>query len=128
MKPNTFSKGVKVVLKSEKLPFSMKKTKNSKEIFSGISSSEKKLEKFLRILEKKFKEVIWYIGTDYFKDEIAERFMFAKSGFLEISLSYPAEIKAFFPNKKKAEKFEKSLKKVFEYYKINTGKDKIVVE
>ncbi len=128
MKNQIFSQGFKVVLKSDKIPFSTKKSKNKKELFSSVLDIEKELEKFLRVLEKKFREVIWYIGTDYLKDDVVERFMFSKSGFLEISLSSPVEIKAFFPNKKKAEKFKRALEKVFEYYKINLGKDKIVVE
>ena len=78
-----------------------------------------KLEKFLKILEKKFGEVIWYIGTDLLDGNIVERFLFHKSGFMEISLSRKTLLKAFFPDKKKAEKFAKALEKTAKKLKIN---------
>ena len=123
-----FLEGFKVYLKTDKLPFVAKPEKNKFKMFLGIDSSEKELEKFMRVLEKKFREVIWYIGTDFLGDEIVERFMFAKSGFLEISVGSKPEIKAFFSRKQKAEKFAKALQKVFEYYKIRIKQEEILLD
>lgn len=82
------------------------------------------LEKYLRILEKKFNEIIWYIGTDILDDDkITERFMFAKSGFMEIILKKSAEIRAYFPTKKKAEKFMKAFEKTRKEYCKNYSQD-----
>lgn len=101
-------KGFQVSLKDENLFLTIKGTKRE---FEKLEESEKYIEKFLRLLEKTMHEVIWYIGTDYIEDKICERFMFAKGGFMEIYLG-KTEINAFFSKKKKAEKFEKALKRV----------------
>lgn len=77
-----------------------------------------KLEKFLRTLEKKFGEIIWYIGTDYFENDLVERFMFKKSGFMEITLKNQATLEAYFPEIEKAEKFKRALEKTFEKLRI----------
>jgi hypothetical protein len=103
---NTPQKGFRVSLKEDNL---LKGDRGK--IFEKIGETEKTIEKFLRLLEKSMHEVIWYIGTDYIDNRICERFMFAKGGFMEIYLGR-IEINAFFAKKAKADKFEKSLKKV----------------
>ena len=77
------------------------------------------LEKFLKTLEKKFGEIIWYIGTDFFSDDINERFMFKKSGIMEITIKKDTELNAFFTTKKKAENFIKALRKTLK--KLESG-------
>ena len=101
-----------VLLKDENgiLPFSMKKGSVA-ERMGGIDSSEKSLELFTRLLEKAMRDVIWYIGTDILGENYYERFMFNKSGFLEIALGEKAEIRAYFPNNKRADRFRAALKK-----------------
>lgn len=95
-----------------------KRAINELEIVTGL------MEKFLKILEKKFKEVIWYIGTDVLDEEnITERFMFKKSGFMEISLKTNAEIKAFFSSKKRALKFINAYEKTRKEYCKNYSPD-----
>jgi len=98
------NKGINVRIKSRELPFAM-----DKDTFSKFSEKEKELEIFIKILEKCFHEVVWYIGTDFIDDRICERFMFAKSGFMEI-YTIESELRAYFPTKEKAEKFKKALK------------------
>ena len=65
----------------------------------------KNMQKFVSLLEKKF-DVIWYIGSDYFNDNLYERFMFHHGGFMEISIK--GELNCFF-FEDKIEKFEKAL-------------------
>jgi len=103
-------KQIFVSLKDEKgiLPFSMKKGSMA-ETMNGLDNSEKNLEFFIRLLEKAMHEVLWYIGADMLGDSYYERFMFNKSGFLEILLGEKTEIKAYFPTSEKAEKFKKAL-------------------
>lgn len=75
-------------LKSEVLPFALFDHK-----FKEIEHSNQVLQKFVRLIEKKF-DSIWYIGADFFGNDIYERFMFHHGGFMEISLK--GEIRCFF--------------------------------
>jgi len=75
-------------VKSEFLPFVLGKT-----TFKEVDSSNKILEDFIKLVEKKF-DAIWYLGTDYLGDELYERFMFHHGGFMEISLR--GEVNCFF--------------------------------
>jgi len=92
--------------------------------FKEFDETINKLEKFLKKLEKQFGEVIWYIGTDILEAKINERFMFKKSGFMEITIKKNAELNAYFPNKKKAIKFSKALRKTLKKLKTS-GKIKL---
>ena len=76
--------------------------------FSDLDKANDNLQKFVRILEKKF-DGIWYIGTDYLDDELYERFMFHHGGFMEISLN--GKIRVFFMEDK-IEKFIEALESV----------------
>ena len=67
-------------LKSALLPFVADKSS-----FKEMERANDLLQKFIRFVEKKF-DGIWYIGTDIINDEVYERFMFHRGGFMEISL------------------------------------------
>ncbi|MEM3405941.1 MAG: hypothetical protein QW117_03160 [Candidatus Pacearchaeota archaeon] len=82
----------------------------TKKSFSEISKIETSIEKFLRNLEKSMHEVIWYIGIDFINDKICERFMFSKSGFMEIYLM-PQELNIYVTSKEKMNKLYNALKK-----------------
>jgi hypothetical protein len=109
MEKTQLTKGFRVSLKDDNLFLEIKGDKEEK--LERLIEAEKSVEKFLRLLEKSFREVVWYIGTDYIDDRVCERFMFAKSGFMEIYLG-DYEINAFFSKKKKADRFIRALKKV----------------
>lgn len=89
-----------VKVKSNYLPFSVNVHK-----FKDLEEANDTLQKFIRILEKKF-DTIWYIGADFIDDEICERFLFHHGGFMEISLR--GEISAFFLENH-VEEFKKAL-------------------
>lgn len=94
---------------------SLEKT-SLKETIQDFEQVTKKLEDFLRTLERKFHEIIWYIGTDIIEDKLVERFMFKKSGFMEIAFGTSLKINAFFSSQKKAQKFSEALGKAFAKY------------
>lgn len=73
--------------------------------FKNIDHANEVLQKFVRLIEKKF-DSIWYIGTDYLGSDLYERFMFHHGGFMEISLK--GEIRAFFIEDK-IEKMKKAI-------------------
>lgn len=81
-------KGYYLEIHTSELPFAV----NGKKM-DDYETANDKLQKFLRLLEKKF-DSIWYVGTDYFSEELYERFMFHHGGFMEISLH--GRIKVFF--------------------------------
>jgi len=90
-----------LVLESEVLPFVYHKRD-----MKSIENSNETLQKFIRLIEKKF-DAIWYIGTDIFGDEIYERFMFHHGGFMEINLS--GKLRVYF-NEDKIGKFKEALR------------------
>jgi len=96
---------------NEQLPFVVKKTKNLQANFKEQDRAKKELEKFVNLLEKNFNEDISYLGMDVIGEKSYERFMFKKSGFLEIMVEAPLALTAHFPEKKKANKFSEALKK-----------------
>jgi len=114
-----------VSLKDENLFLGIKGSREK--IFEKLDETEIIIEKFLRLLEKYFHEVAWYIGTDYINDNICERFMFAKSGFMEIYLG-KNEINAYFPTKAKADKFAQALKKALIKLKKSHLSHKIIIK
>jgi len=95
---------------NEQLPFVIKKTKNLQESFKEQDRAKKELEKFINSLEKNFKEEISYLGMDVIGEKSYERFMFKKSGFLEIMVEAPVALNAHFPNTKRAKEFCMALK------------------
>ena len=96
-----------------------------KDAGKDFNSNINRLEKFLRKLEKKFGEIIWYIGSDIFGNNIYERFMFKKSGFMEIIIGKNTAIEAYFPSKEKAEKFSSALNATFSSLGVRGGRTKV---
>ncbi len=90
------------------LPFKAKK-------FNELERENNRLQKFVRILEKKFHDVIWYIGMDLFGSDIYERFTFDSGGFMEIKLG-DFELNAYFDSKEKAGKFKEALEKTLSFF------------
>jgi len=86
------------------LPFEARK-------FDEIEKENNQLQTFVRKLEKKFHDIIWYIGIDFFNNEMYERFTFNSGGFMEIKLG-KTELNAYFETKEQSEKFVKALKKL----------------
>lgn len=85
--------------------------------FEKVERSEKVLQEFVRLLEKKF-DAIWYIGADYFDNEIYERFIFHNGGFMEISLN--GRIRCFF-----AEDRIENMKKAIFYANKKLGSENL---
>lgn len=96
---------------SELLPFCFVQTKKVKDSLKEEERARKELEKFIDILEKKFKEPIWYMGADIIGEKSYERFIFEKGGFFEIMVEPPVAMNAHFVHEKRAEDFCKALKK-----------------
>ncbi len=97
------------------LPFSAKS-------FKEIGKENEELQKFVARLEAKFGDVIWYLGMDFFGEDIYERFLFKNGGFMEISLGTSC-LEAFFDSKERAEKFKSAVLKSLESFsKFNEKK------
>ena len=96
---------------SELLPFCVIQGKNIKDSLRGEEQAKRELERFVDILERKFKETIWYMGTDIIGEKNYERFIFEKGGFFEIMVEPPVAMNAHFVHKKRARKFCDALKK-----------------
>jgi hypothetical protein len=99
----------------ESLPFTIKKdlTKPDeiKEVDGESKRSEKELLIFLTRLEKNFKEQISFIGEDIIAEKLYKRFLFPKSGFMEIMYQAPVSIIVHFIDMKRAKNFASALKK-----------------
>lgn len=107
----------------EALPFTNKKLiKTPKDIIEAqkeTEKTEKELLHFIMILEKNFKEEISFIGEDIIGEKFYKRFLFPKSGFMEIMYQPPVSIVTHFIEKKRAEQFALALKKTLEKYISN---------
>lgn len=99
----------------EALPFEIKKvlTKPSeiKEVDHESEKVEKELFNFLSKLEKNFKEEFSFIGEDMIGEKFYKRFLFPKSGFMEIMYQAPVAIVAHFLDVKRANNFANALRK-----------------
>jgi cell division protein FtsB len=95
----------------EQLPFAVKKKAKLQEKLAEQERAREELTRFINKLEKNFKENIHYLGMDVIGEKAYERFMFSKSGFLEIMVEQPVALNAHFPDKKRAQTFCKILKK-----------------
>lgn len=95
-------------LKTKLLPFVVDKKK-----FKEIEEATAVMQKFVSYVEKKF-DTIWYMGSDYFDDDLYERFMFHHGGFMEISLK--GEIRCFLYENKL-----KKLKDALHYAALKVG-------
>ncbi|MFH0876187.1 MAG: hypothetical protein V1859_09695 [archaeon] len=104
---------VSVVDVSEVIPFCLKDTTNLSESLTEQTKSREKLEEFIALLQKTYKQKIWYMGFDIIGEKSYERFMFDDGGFLEIMMEAPLAINAHFVHREQAEKFCTSLKKTF---------------
>jgi len=106
-------------LKSREMPFVLHYHKARR-----IDYSEKLLQDFVRLIEKKF-DVIWYIGTDYFGDELYERFIFHHGGFMEISME--GEIRCFFIEDKR-ERMKKAIFHAIKKMSSRSAAERIIRE
>jgi len=88
-------------IKSKVLPF-VEKIENYKD----VEDVNNKVQKFVSFIEKKF-DTIWYIGADYFDNDLIERFMFHNGGFMEISLDGILKVYLY---EDKIDKFKKALR------------------
>lgn len=98
---------------NELLPFAVKKAKSLQESMKAQENSKKELNSFISKLEKNLKEEICYIGMDVIGEKSYERFMLG-SGFFEIMIEAPMAMNAHFPDRKKADRFCKALKKTLD--------------
>ena len=95
----------------EILPFTVRKTKTLKESIEEQERAKKELIKFIDMLEKNYKESIYYMGMDIIEAKSYERFIFEKGGFFEVMIEAPLAMNAHFVNKDRANKFRFALKK-----------------
>ena len=95
----------------ELLPFVVRKTKTLSENIKEQERAKSELVKFIDLLEKNFKEPIYYMGMDIIESKNYERFIFDKGGFFEIMNESPLAMNAHFVHEKQANKFCNALKK-----------------
>lgn len=102
----------------EALPFEFKLTKakpDGLDMLDGEAiKSEEELFKFVARLEKNFKEEFSFIGEDVIGEKFYKRFLFPKSGFLEIMYQPPAALIGHFIELDRAKKFAEALEKVID--------------
>lgn len=89
------------------LPFQVRKEGLS--AFKEIERANAALQRLVRSIEKRFHDVVWYIGTDVFSSGIYERFVFNKGGFMEIRIGNNAGIYAYFDAEKRAQEFKRAV-------------------
>ena len=109
---------------NEQLPFVVKKTKKLQQTLQEQERARQELDKFILILEKKFKEPLFYLGMDVIGEKSYERFMFKDSGFFEVMVEAPLAFNAHFPERKRAVKFCKALKEAITFEIINPSPTK----
>ena len=95
----------------EVLPFAVKKMKSLAENMKEQERAHNELVRFIDLLEKSYKQPIYYMGMDIIEAKTYERFMFRKGGFFEIMTEAPLAMNAHFVERKQAEKFQKALVK-----------------
>jgi hypothetical protein len=83
------------------------------------SINKKEIEKFILILQKKLKEKIVFTESV----EYSYRFLFEKSGFIEVQLDSPTIINAHFSSSRRTRKFRKAF---LETIRILSGQDKMI--
>ena len=98
------------------LPFAIKEGLKLDKKLKKTHEAWSSLERFMRILERYFREKIYSMGFDIIKNKCYERFMFEKNGFLEITMDKEPKIEASFAKEKKAIKFNKALDKTIRYF------------
>jgi hypothetical protein len=95
----------------ELLPFVVRETETVGQNIEEQERAKKELVKFIDLLEKNYKQGIFYMGMDIIESKSYERFIFQKGGFFEIMTEAPLAMNAHFVNQKHADKFCKALKK-----------------
>lgn len=102
----------------EALSFEVKPEKQStgflKRIERKTDHSETELFNFISVLENNFGEEFNFIGEDVIAEKFYKRFLFQKSGFLEVMCQAPVAIIAHFIDPDRARKFSEALKKTIE--------------
>ena len=106
----------------EILPFVVRKTKSLQENIKEQQRAKNELVKFIDLLEKNYKESIYYMGMDIIESKSYERFIFEKGGFFEIMVESPLAMNAHFVHNEKAKKFCEALRKTI---KSILKKDKV---
>ena len=106
----------------EVLPFVVRKTKTLQENIKEQERARSELVKFIGMLEKNYRESIYYMGMDIIESKSYERFIFEKGGFFEIMIDSPLAMNAHFVHPEKAKKFCQALKKTI---KSILKKDKV---
>lgn len=96
---------------NELFPFSVVRTENFEDGLKQQKKSEAELGKFIELLEKTYKQKVYYMGMDVIEAKYYERFLFGKNGFLEVMMDKPAAINAHFTEEKEAKAFCDALKK-----------------
>ena len=97
----------------EALPFELKlqdSIRNVDKIDIQAQKSESELFVFIKELEKNLNEELVFIGEDVIAEKFYRRFLFQKSGFLEIMYQNPVAIIAHFIDEKRAQNFAQGLK------------------
>jgi hypothetical protein len=112
----------------ELLPFSIKTIKDIKKSMAEQERARTELEKFIDLLEKMFKEKIFYMGMDVIEAKTYERFMFEKGGFLEIMMETPLALNAHFVEEKRAKSFSEAIKKTFQIILKNDSVTKMLID
>jgi len=102
----------------EALPFEFKLTHTKPDGLDKLdhdaTKSEEELFKFVKRLEKHFKEEFSFIGEDIIGEKFYKRFLFPKGGFLEIMYQPPAALIGHFIKLDRAKTFAKALEKVID--------------
>lgn len=101
----------------EDLPFEIKKISIKPTDLTDTKESaraEKELFGFISKLEKNFKEETSFIGEDIIGEKFYKRFLFPKSGFMEIMYQAPVSIIAHFIDINRAKSFATALKKTLD--------------
>ncbi|MFP4402954.1 MAG: hypothetical protein ACLFPJ_01215 [Candidatus Woesearchaeota archaeon] len=93
------------------ISFSIKDTNQLKDNYHEETRAKEELAQFISTLHSYYHEEIIYLGEEKTYDKHVEKFIFNHGGAMEIILENPVVIKANFVNKKRADKFNKALKK-----------------
>ncbi len=113
---------------SEKLPFNISLCGVVKKDMLCQERGRVELNKFIKILEKKFGEKLVYIGMDVIGEKYYERFLFQKGGFFEIMMESPLAMNAHFVGEARAKKFALALKKALRQILPKTAVTKMFID
>jgi lipoate-protein ligase A len=97
----------------EFLPFCVRQSHKLSDQIKEQERAKKELERFIELLEKNFKEPIWYMGMDIIGERSYERFIFEKGGFFEVMTESPVALNAHFVHEERAKAFCSALRAAF---------------